>query len=321
MDIPREKLLLMYERMLKIRHFEEKVRERYATGEMPGFVHLYLGEEAVAAGACVALHDDDYITSTHRGHGHVIGKGADMGRAMAELYAKSGGFNKGKGGSMHMASPELGILGADGIVGGGIPIATGAGLSSKLLKNGRVTVCFFGDGGSNQGTFHESINIAAAFDLPVVYVCEDNLFGVGTRQFPNVRKVPSIADRAVAYGIPGVTVDGNDAIEVYTVVKQAVERARRGEGPTLVDCRTYRWRTHFEGEPDTYRDPEEVKEWMTREPIGVMKARLVAMKVATAEELDAKEHAVIAEVRDALQFAYDSPEPDDALAFADLYAD
>jgi pyruvate dehydrogenase E1 component alpha subunit len=282
MDIPREKLVLLYERMLKIRYFEDKVRERYATGEMPGFVHLYLGEEAVAAGACVALQDDDYINSTHRGHGHVIGKGGEMKYAMAELYAKVDGYNKGKGGSMHMAAPELGILGADGIVGGGLPIATGAGMSAKLLKNNRVVVCFFGDGGSNQGTFHESINIAAAFDLPVVYVCENNLYGVGTRQ-STVRKVVDIADRAVGYAIPGVIVDGNDAITVYTAVGDAVERARQGEGPALIECKTYRWRTHFEGEPDNYRTPDEVQGWIANESISRMKHTLIEQGVATAD--------------------------------------
>ena len=200
MDIPHETLQLMYERMLRIRHFESRVRDLFAAGEIPGFVHLYLGEEAVAVGVCAALHDDDYITSTHRGHGHIIAKGGDVKRMMAELYGKATGYNKGKGGSMHIADPSLGILGANGIVGAGIPIATGAGMSSKLLRTGRVAACFFGDGGSNQGTFHESINIASAFDLPVIYVCENNLYGVGTRQ-TQVRKVVDIADRSVGYDI------------------------------------------------------------------------------------------------------------------------
>ncbi|KPL18032.1 MAG: acetoin:2,6-dichlorophenolindophenol oxidoreductase subunit alpha [Anaerolineae bacterium SM23_84] len=320
MDIPREKLLLMYERMLKIRHFETKVSELFATGDMPGFVHLYLGEEAVAVGACAALDDDDNITSTHRGHGHIIAKGGELKYMMAELYGKSTGYNKGKGGSMHIVAPQLGILGADGIVGGGIPIATGSGLSAKLQKTGRVTVCFFGDGASNQGTFHEAINIAASFSLPVVYVCENNLFGVGTRQCPAVRKIQNIADRAVGYSIPGVVVDGNDVLAVYGAASEAVERARAGEGPTLIECKTYRWRTHFEGEPDTYRDPAEVKEWLAKEPIGRFKAALVKQGVLTEDEAQAIEQRVIEELEEAVRFAYDSPEPAVAEALTDVYA-
>jgi TPP-dependent pyruvate/acetoin dehydrogenase alpha subunit len=320
MDIPSEKLLLMYERMLKIRHFETKVAELFATGDMPGFVHLYLGEEAVAVGACAALKDDDYITSTHRGHGHIIAKGGELKYMMAELYGKATGYNKGKGGSMHIAAPQLGILGADGIVGGGIPIATGAGLSSKLQQTGRVTICFFGDGASNQGTFHESINIAAAFSLPVIYVCENNLFGVGTRQCPMVRKIENIADRAVGYGIPGVIVDGNDVLAVYDAVSSAVERARAGEGPTLIECKTYRWRTHFEGEPDTYRDPKEVEAWLAKEPIARHRSTLIEQGILTDEQAEAVEQRVMEELQEAVRFAYDSPEPDVAEALTDVYA-
>ena len=320
MNVPRDKLLLMYERMLKIRHFETEVRELFATGDMPGFIHLYLGEEAVAVGACAALKDDDYITSTHRGHGHIIAKGGDMKRMMAELYGKATGYNKGKGGSMHIAAPELGILGADGIVGGGIPIATGAGLSSKLQKTGRVTVCFFGDGASNQGTFHESLNIASAFSLPVVYVCENNLYGVGTRQ-SNVRKVRDIADRAVSYAIPGIIVDGNDVLAVHEAVSKAVDRARAGEGPTLIECKTYRWQVHFEGEPDTYRDPQEVEGWKAREPIGRFKSKLLEGGILTEEEAQAIEERVVEELAEAVRFAYESPYPDVSEALADLYTE
>jgi len=320
MDIPRDILLLMYERMLKIRHFETKVMELFATGDMPGFVHLYLGEEAVAVGTCAALNDDDYITSTHRGHGHIIAKGGDMKRMMAELYGKATGYNKGKGGSMHIAAPQLGILGADGIVGGGIPIATGAGLSSKLQKTGRVTVCFFGDGASNQGTFHEAINIASAFSLPVVYVCENNLYGVGTRQ-GDVRKVEDIADRAVGYAIPGVVVDGNDVLAVYEAVSKAVERARAGEGPTLIECKTYRWRVHFEGEPDTYRDPQEVEDWRAKEPLRRFKSKLLEEGILTEEEVQAIEERVVEELAEAVRFAYESPDPDLTEALTDVYAE
>ena len=319
MEIPQGKLLLMYERMLCIRYFETKVIQEFAKGNINGAVHLYLGEEAVAVGACAALNEDDYITSTHRGHGHTIAKGGEMKRMMAELFGRATGYNKGKGGSLHIAYPPLGILGADGIVGGGIPIATGAGMSSKLLGTGRVAVCFFGDGASNQGTFHESINIASALSLPVVYVCENNLYGVGTRQ-ADVRKLEDIADRAAAYAIPGVAVDGNDVIAVYEVMREAVARARSGAGPTLLECKTYRWRSHFEGERDTYRDPGEVAEWRAREPIARFRARLLEEGLLTEQEAKAIEARVALEADDAVLFAHKSPYPELSEAFTDLYA-
>ena len=320
MNIPYDKLLLMYERMLRIRHFETKVVELSAKGDILGAVHSYLGQEAVAVGACAALNDDDYVTSTHRGHGHIIAKGGVMKRMMAELYGKATGYDKGKGGSMHIAAPELGILGADGIVGGGIPVATGAALSSKLQKTGRVTVCFFGDGASNQGTFHESINIASAFSLPVVYICENNLYGVGTRQ-ADVRRVKDVADRAVGYAIPGVTVDGNDVIAVYEVVSDAVRRARNGDGPTLIECKTYRWRVHFEGETDTYRDPKEVAAWKAREPIAPFRGKLLQQGILTVEEAQAIEKRVVGELEEAARFALESPYPDVSEALTDVYAE
>ena len=319
MDIPRKTLLLMYERMLKVRHFEDRVKDLFAAGEMPGFVHLYLGQEAVAVGACAPLNDDDFITSTHRGHGHIIAKGGDVKLMMAELYGKATGYNKGKGGSMHIADPRLGILGANGIVGAGLPIATGAGLSAKLRKSGQVAVCFFGDGASNQGTFHEAINIAAAFDLPVVYVCENNLYAVGTRQ-SDVRKVEDIADRGVGYAIPGLAIDGNDVIAVYEAVKEAVDRARAGMGPTLIECKTYRWRTHFEGEPDTYRPPEEVEAWLEREPIAPYRAKLIEQDVVTEAEAAKIEDAVLEELDSAVEFARQSPLPEPESALQDLWA-
>ncbi len=319
MNISKEKLARMYERMLKIRHFEDRVRELFAAGEMPGFVHLYLGQEAVAVGACAALNDDDFITSTHRGHGHIIAKGGELSCMMAELYGKATGYNKGKGGSMHIAWPELGILGANGIVSAGIPIATGAGMSAKLRKSGQVAVCFFGDGASNEGTFHESLNIASAFDLPVVYVCENNLYAVSTRQ-SRVRKVEDIADRAVGYGMPGVVVDGNDVIAVYEAVNEAVERARAGEGPTLVECKTYRWRAHFEGEVDTYRPPEEVAEWMKREPIAPYRRMLIEQGLLSEADAQAIEKSVLKELEEAVEFARQSPLPEPETAMEGLWA-
>jgi pyruvate dehydrogenase E1 component alpha subunit len=319
MDIPGETLILMFERMLKIRHFEERVKNLFAAGELPGFVHLYLGQEAVAAGACAALRDDDYITSTHRGHGHIIAKGGDVKRMMAELYAKATGYNKGKGGSLHIADPTLGILGANGIVGAGIPIATGAALSTKLRKTDQVTICFFGDGAANQGTFHEAINLASAFDLPIVYVCENNLYAVGTRQ-SQVRKIEDIADRGTAYGIPGLAIDGNNVIAVYEAIKEAVDRARAGEGPTLIECKTYRWRTHFEGEPDTYRPPEEVKAWMRREPIAPYRRQLIESGVLSEAEAAEIESAVLREIDEAVEFGRSSPSPKPESALEDLWA-
>ena len=319
MDIPRDTLLLMYERMLKIRHFEDRVKDLFAAGEMPGFVHLYLGQEAVAVGACAALNEGDYITSTHRGHGHIIAKGGDIKLMMAELYGKATGYNKGKGGSMHIAAPSLGILGANGIVGAGLPIATGAGLSAKLRKSGQVAVCFFGDGASNQGTFHEAINIASAFDLPVVYVCENNLYAVGTRQ-TDVRKIEDIADRGVGYGIPGLAIDGNNVIAVYEACKEAVDRARAGMGPTLIECKTYRWRAHFEGEPDTYRPPEEVEAWIKREPVAPYRRQLIEQGVLTEAEADEIEANVVKELDEAVEFARQSPLPEPETALEGLWA-
>jgi TPP-dependent pyruvate/acetoin dehydrogenase alpha subunit len=319
MKIPKEKLIQMYRTMLRIRHFENEVKDLFAAGELPGFVHLYLGEEAIAAGVCEALNHDDYITSTHRGHGHILAKGGEMRCMMAELYGKATGYNKGKGGSMHIAAPELGILGANGIVSGGIPIATGAALSAKYRKSGQVVACFFGDGAASEGTFHESVNIASAFDLPVVYVCENNLYGVSTRQ-SNVRNIEDIADRAGSYGIPGLVVDGNDVIAVYEAISEAVERARRGDGPSLIECKTYRWRAHFEGEQDTYRPPEEVKEWLKREPIAPYQKKLIDLGVMTKEEANHIEEEVVKELGEAVEFARTSPLPDPETALEGLWA-
>ena len=318
MKIPKEKLKFMYDQMVRIRYFEERVKDLFAAGEMPGFVHLYLGQEAIASGVCATLNDDDYITSTHRGHGHIIAKGGEMSKMMAELYGKVTGYNKGKGGSMHIAWPELGILGANGIVSCGIPIATGAALSAKYRNSGQVTVCFFGDGASNEGAFHESLNAASAFDLPIVYVCENNLYAVGTRQ-SKVRKIEDIADRAPSYSMPGVVVDGNDVVAVYEVAKEAVERARAGEGPTLVECKTYRWRTHFEGEPDTYRPPEEVAAWRAREPIAPFRKMLIDQKIFKQKDLDLIDEAVIDDLDQAVEFARNSPLPRPEDALQDLW--
>lgn len=319
MDIHKELLIMIYRRMLRIRYFEDRVKDLFAAGELPGFVHLYLGQEAVAVGACAALNDDDYITSTHRGHGHIIAKGGELKYMMAELFGKATGYNKGKGGSMHIAWPELGILGANGIVSAGLPIATGAALSSKIRKSGQVAVCFFGDGASNEGTFHESLNIAGAFDLPIVYVCENNLYAVGTRQ-SHVRRIEDISDRAASYGMPGVSIDGNDVIAVYETVKTSVDRARTGGGATLVECKTYRWRTHFEGEPDTYRPKEEVEAWLKREPIAPYRKLLVSKGIFSESEATSVEQQVLKELEEAVEFARRSPLPAPETAMEGLWA-
>jgi acetoin:2,6-dichlorophenolindophenol oxidoreductase subunit alpha len=312
--------LKMYKDMLRIRHFEEKVKELDMKGKLPGFFHLYTGQEAVAVGTCSVINSDDYITSTHRGHGHLIAKGGDLGKAMAELYARETGYNKGRGGSMHIAAPELGMLGANGIVGAGIPIATGAALSAKYQKNGKVAVCFFGDAASSQGTFHEALNIGASFDLPVVYVCENNLYGVSTKQC-DVRKIEDIADRAKAYGMPGYIVDGNDVEAVYNTVNEAVSRARKGEGPTLIECKTYRHYTHFTGEPDTYRPKEEVAAWKAKDPIKAYADKLIKEGTADENTLNKIEKEVIEEIDKAVEFAENSPKAKPESALLDVYAD
>lgn len=315
----KEKLVWMYRKMVEIRTFESKVAELFAAGKIPGFVHLYIGEEAVAVGACANLKDTDFITSTHRGHGHCIAKGGRLDLMMAELFGKETGYCKGKGGSMHIADVEIGILGANGIVGGGLGIAPGAGLSAKMRGTDQVTICFFGDGASNQTTFHEGINLASAWKLPVIFICENNQYGISLHQSKH-QNINDVADRAAAYGIPGVVVDGNDVMAVYEAVGEAVKRARAGEGPTLIECKTYRWRGHFEGDPQVYRSQEEIEEWKAKDPIPRFEALLAEMGVLTAEEAEAIKKEVAAEVEAAVEFAEKSPEPAPEAALEDLYA-
>ncbi len=315
-----ESKLALFEGMYRIRRFEEIAQDVVYKGEIPGAVHLYIGEEAIAIGACSAIKQSDYITSTHRGHGHALAKGAKPDKCMAELYGKETGYCKGKGGSLHIAAPELGMLGANGIVGAGIPIATGAAMSSKKLQDGKVTLCFFGDGASNQGTFHEAINLASFLKLPVVYICENNLFGVSCRQ-DGVRNIEKVSERAAAYGIPGITIDGNDVELVQKTVKEAVDRARNGEGPSIIECLTYRWRGHFEGEPEVvaYRSAEEIESWKERCPIKNYKKKLLASGVPEAD-IEAVEQRINAEIADALTFAKESKFPALETALEDIYA-
>ena len=305
---------LFYATMYRARRFEEEVFEFYKRGLMPGLAHLYLGEEAIAAGACAALKDTDYIGSTHRGHGHLVARGADLSRMMAEILGKGTGYSKGKGGSMHIMAMDKGILGANGIVGGGIPIALGAAYASKLQGNGKVTISFFGDSASNEGTFHESLNMAAAWDLPIVFIIENNFYGISV----DIRKVTrehQLSKRAVGYGIPGVTIDGNDVFTVFQETKKAVDRAREGKGPTLIECLTYRWQGHHVGDPGTYRPEKEVADWRAKDPI----RRLEQKKLLGKNEINAIRAAVDAEIAAACTFAEESPYADISEAYADVF--
>ena len=319
LNLCKEKLVGMYRKLLEIRIFEEKVFELYAQNLVPGTIHLYAGEEAVAVGVCSNLRKDDYITSTHRGHGHCIAKGAQPKRIMAEILGKKTGYCKGKGGSMHIADFSVGMLGATAVVGAGLPIAMGAGLSIKLSGTDNVVACFFGDGASNQGTFHEAINMAAIWNLPVIFVCENNVYAMGTRR-SRVMLIENIADRAQAYGISGVVVDGNDVLAVYEAAQKAVERARRGEGPTLIECKTYRHKGHSRIDPAKYRPKEEVEEWLRKDPIKRFREKLMQTEVLTETEIQQVEKEVLAEIDEAAKFALQSPFPDPEDALKDVYA-
>jgi len=319
LNLSKDKLVEMYKQMLEIRFFEEKVFDLYAQNLVPGTIHLYLGEEAVAVGVCSLLKKDDYITSTHRGHGHCIAKGAELKRTMAEILGKKTGYCKGKGGSMHIADFKIGMLGATAVVGAGLPIAVGAGLSAKLRKTDQVVACFFGEGASNQGTFHESINMASIWKLPVIFVCENNLYAMGTRQ-STVMAIENVADRAVAYGILGVIVDGNDVLAVYEATQRAVERARKGEGPTLIECKTYRVKGHSRVDPAKYRPKEEVEEWLAKDPIKRFKEKLLQTNSLTESEIQQIEKEVSDEIEEAVKFAMESPYPAPEEALEDVYA-
>lgn len=298
----------MLEKMYLIRHFEQRVVKLFQQGLIRGATHVYLGEEAIAVGACATLEPSDYITSTHRGHGHVIARGLDVKRMLAELLGKATGYCHGKGGSMHIADLSLGILGANGVVGGGIPLSTGAGLKAVHKKTGQVTLCFFGDGAAQQGAFHESVNLAAIWKLPVVYICENNCFALTT---PNCDEcsVENIGDRASAYGIPGYVIDGNDVLAVYKTVKKAVAHARKGLGPVLIECKTYRWYGHYLGDPEVYRDKAEVQDWIKREPIAQFIEELDAAGILSKSEAEAIDKAAEKAIDEAEEFAQSSPPP------------
>lgn len=301
-------LLGYYKQMLELRLFELKVQELYRNVRLPGFVHLYVGEEAVAVGVCSNLQAKDLVFSTHRGHGHALAKGVPAAVVLAELWGKATGSSGGRGGSMHMYGPEWGFMGTNGIVGAPIPLATGAGLSAKLRKDGGVVVSFFGDGAVNSGSFHEAVNIGAVWDLPVIYVCENNLYAT-EMAFSRATKNISVASRAKAYGLPGVEVDGQDVLAIHNAAKAAIERARAGGGPTLIECKTYRYVGHHEGDPGTdYRTREEVQRWKEQDP--VKRARKLLLDSGSGEDkLQAIEREVEHLIDRAVEFAEKSPEP------------
>ena len=312
MDLDRDRLLDAYRTMKTIRVFEQTLNELSQAGKIPGFLHLYAGEEAVAAGVCAHLGDRDTVASTHRGHGHSIAKGVELGAMMAELYGRSTGICKGKGGSMHIADVDKGMLGANGIVGGGIPLAAGAALTAKVKKTGGVAIAFFGDGATNEGAFHETANIAAILKLPLVFIIENNGYGEATPVEYHVA-IRDLAIRAEGYGIPGVVVDGMDFFAVLKAAGEAIERARRGEGPSLIECKTFRYYGHYIGDPLTYRTKESVdKVRRERDPIDRFEEQVVGAKTVAADDLRKIDQQVLDEIGAAVKFAESSPLPDPA---------
>ena len=313
----KEKAKEFYTIMYRTRRFEEEVFEFYKRGLMPGLAHLYLGEEAIAAGVCGAMEERDFLGSTHRGHGHLVSRGADLNRMMAEILGKEAGYSKGKGGSMHIMAMDKGILGANGIVGGEIPIAAGSAYASLLDGTDEVTVAFFGDSASNEGTFHETVNMAAAWNLPIVFVVENNLFGISV-DIRRVTKEHHISKRAAGYGIEGVLLEnGNDVFAVYEAAQKAIDKARNGGGPTIIECMTYRWQGHHVGDPANYRDPAELEAWKAKEPI----LQLEQMGLLTDDEIKEIKDMVEAEIQEACKFAEESPYPPESEAFTDVFVD
>ena len=309
----------IYQTMRRIRRFEETAEEAFKAAKMRGALHFYIGEEATATGACAALQDGDFITSTHRGHGHCIAKGGRTDKMMAELFGRTTGYSGGKGGSMHIADLELGNLGANGIVGAGIPIATGAALGSKIRKDGRVTISFFGDGAGPTGAFHEGVNVAATMKLPVIFLCENNQYGMATHnEFANAAPISS---RGPAYAIPSPKIDGNDVFEVYETVKKATDRARRGDGPTLIESLTYRHKGHTVLDQKNYRTKEEIAEWVARDPIERFRKVTSSAKRMTAKEFDEIDVDIEREIENALAFAEASPWPTLDAIERDVYAE
>lgn len=311
-----------YETMSTIRHFEESIKHDSLAGEIPGFVHLYIGEEAIATGVCAALRKDDMIESTHRGHGHCIAKGADVNRMMAEIFGKKTGMCQGRGGSMHIADFSIGMLGANGVVGGGYNLATGAALANKMvLKNDKVSVVFFGDGASNRGTFHEAMNVASAWHLPVIFVNEMNCWA-STTPYRTTCNTENISDRAVGYHVPGVIVDGQDVFAVYDAAVEAVARARKGEGPTFIEAKTYRIEGHYVGDPELYREKEETQKiFHDTDPLKMFRLKAAKLKLMTAKDCDAIDEACVEKIKAAKKFAMESEYPDSSEYLKYVYVD
>jgi acetoin:2,6-dichlorophenolindophenol oxidoreductase subunit alpha len=312
-------LLAMYASMLRVRLFEERARELFQQGRIPGFLHTSVGQEAIAVGVAAVLRADDYVLSTHRGHGHLVAKGGSLRGLMAELYGKANGICHGKGGTMHIADVSVGYLGANGVLAAGCVVAPGVGLSIKRRNSGQVVVTFFGDGAANRGPFHEGVNLAALWKLPVVFVCENNRWASSTAHALSAAG-GSIAARATGYGIPGEAVDGNDVLAVYEAMDRAVQRARGGEGPSLVEAHTIRWVGHFEGDAQAYRGRDEIAEGRRRDPIGRLEAVLIERRVLDAAHVARIRESVAAEIEDAVAHAEASPLPRGEDALTDLYA-
>jgi len=313
-------LLILYRGMLQLREFELKVQELYRRGLLPGFVHLYVGEEAVAVGVCSNLQPTDLIYSTHRGHGHALAKGVPGREVLAELWGKTTSSSGGRGGSMHMYAPEYGFMGTNGVVGAGILLATGSALSAQLRKTGQVVVAFFGDGAVNSGSFHEGLNFGAVWNLPVVYVCENNLYAT-EMAFRRATKNTSVQSRAAAYKIPGVEVDGSDVLAIHAAAHAAIEQARAGGGPTLIEAKTYRFLGHHEGDPGTdYRTREEVEEWKSHCPIKTLREKLLKDGRAPLESVEQIEHEVQQWLEEAVQFARESPEPEPSTVYEHIFS-
>lgn len=309
-ELIKETKLKMLKDLITIRRFEERTIQMYAAGEFGGYLHPYIGMEAIATGACAAIEEKDYIVSTHRGHGHCIAKGADLNKMMAELLGKATGYCKGRGGSMHIADTKLKMLGANGIVGGGIPISIGAGFGARMRGEGEVVLCFFGDGAANNGVFHEALNMTAIFKLPVVYICENNLYAISMCSLDSVA-CKDIGKRACAYDIPGYIIEGSDPVEVYNTVKKAVKHARDGKGPSLIEAKTYRFYGHHPNDPAEYRTREEAEYYKKeKDPVVNFKEALVKEKTITKKEIEKMEEEIIKKVEKAVEFAHQSPEPD-----------
>lgn len=308
--LTKENKIKMLKDLITIRRFEERTIQMYAAGEFGGYLHPYIGMEAIAAGACAAIEEKDYIVSTHRGHGHCIAKGADLNKMMAELLGKATGYCKGRGGSMHIADTKLKMLGANGIVGGGIPISIGAGFGAKMRGEGEVVLCFFGDGASNNGVFHEALNMTAIFKLPVVYICENNLYAISMCSLDSVA-CEDIGKRACAYGIPGHIIEGSDPVEVYNTVKKAAKHARDGKGPSLIEAKTYRFYGHHPNDPADYRTKEESEYYKKeKDPLINFKKTMIKEKIITKKEIEKIEKNIVEEVENAVDFAHKSPEPE-----------